>query len=548
MGEKFVPGGPQRFRHQKLGLRSLISTAGIGALLFDPGTGKTAVALDYASILALMSTTGEARVLVVCPVAATDTWVLQAKTFVSDKVNWWAEVLGGSIVERAEALASRGDQPFRAAPVTGKVRNPRPRLTRAQLPRMQHVGLSQFTDSSHPEARSINDIPTPRLVLEIINIDTLSSRRRYGSKTVADKVLDGVRRFAPELVIVDESHKIKSATSNASRLMGRMTSFVRRRILLTGTVMPHGPLDVFGQWRFADPYAFGEVNADGSRRSATFNGFRGRYATMGGFMGHEVKGYRNLDEMQAIMAKIAVVARKRDVLDLPPTTDVVVPVHLNAAEQRAYSEMTRDLLVKLESGDTATAGNRLTSLMRLRQITGGFLPDDSGVLHVIGDSKAQVIDSIVNDQLLGESRVVVFCVFTKELEILAQKLARKGTEIMTISGATPTDERQRMRQRFGSDDPARMVMICQIRTMSLAVNELVTACNAVFGGLSQQRDDLVQARDRLNRIGQTRPVTFWYAVAPNTIDQVILDSHQQRTDLETAALSHIKSYATERTP
>jgi hypothetical protein len=59
-----------------------------------------------------------------------------------------------------------------------------------------------------------------------------------------------------------------------------------------------------------------------------------------------------------------------------------------------------------------------------------------------------------------------------------------------------------------------MILIAQTRTMSLAVNELVTASHAVFGSLSLQRDDMIQARDRLNRIGQTRPVTFWYALAP----------------------------------
>jgi SNF2 family DNA or RNA helicase len=77
--------------------------------------------------------------------------------------------------------------------------------------------------------------------------------------------------------------------------------------------------------------------------------------------------------------------------------------------------------------------------------------------------------------------------------------------------------------------------------MSLAVNELITASHAIFGSLSQQRDDLIQARDRLSRIGQTRPMTFWYAVAPGTVDEVILKSHRERTDLEDAMLKHIQT-------
>ena len=110
---------------------------------------------------------------------------------------------------------------------------------------------------------------------------------------------------------------------------------------------------------------------------------------------------------------------------------------------------------------------------------------------------------------------------------------------MTISGDTPQAERLRLRKRFGSDSPDRMVMLAQIQTLSVAVNELVTASHAVFGSLSQRRDDLIQARDRLNRIGQTKPVTFWYALAPGTIDEVIMRSHDERTTLEDSVLAHV---------
>lgn len=97
-----------------------------------------------------------------------------------------------------------------------------------------------------------------------------------------------------------------------------------------------------------------------------------------------------------------------------------------------------------------------------------------------------------------------------------------------------------MRRRFGSDDPARIVMVAQIKTMSLAVNELVTASHAVFASLSQQRDDWVQAKDRLNRIGQGKPMTFWHAVVPGTVDAVILESHRRGTSLENAVLAHVR--------
>jgi len=536
-----------------MGLDLLIRTRGVGALLFDPGLGKTATVLDYTGLLALKAWSGEARVLVVCPLAAVDTWVLQARTFMSPMVDWWAEALGGSLLQRAEALAARGGNPYTQPlqPPPARVRPHHPRALHHQLNWAWDAsdrgdGRPALTPSEGPDGLTDH----PRVVIEVINIDTLQYRTRVtvpgarGPREVlmADLMVDAIKRFDPQLVVVDESHKIKAAGGHASRLLARVTKFVPRRVILTGTVMPHSPLDVFGQWRFLEPYAFGDALPDGVRRQATIGGFKQRYATLGGWMGREVIGFRNLDEMQQIMARNAVVARKAESLDLPPTTDVTIPVTLSATEKKAYAQMRDQLAADLASGALAVVPNRLAQMMRLRQITSGHLPDSTGTTHVLGKSKVNTIRSLIQDSLAGEPRVVVFALFTVEITLLTTALAEPGTEVMVIQGGTPTEERKLMRKRFGdvATNSGRIVLIAQIKTMSLAVNELVSANHAVFASLSQQRDDLEQAKARLDRQGQTRPVTFWYAVAPGTVDEVILKTHRERGDLETAMLRHIQ--------
>ena len=542
----FVPAGPKRFVHQQRGLRKLIDTKGVTALLFDAGTGKTATTLDYLSLLAL-KTGGEVRVLVVCPLVAVDTWVSQSELFVSHQVDFWAEALGGSLLQRAEALASRGGQPY-AKPLT----TPQPRARRAPLggPRALHHNRSWAfacrTTRERPvtlsEGPGAMPADRPRLVIEVLNLDTFSSRSRVGSRLMSDVMLDAVRRFDPEVLVVDELHLIKGATSNSSKLLGRIGKHVKRRIGLTGTVAPHSPLDVFGQWRFLDPYAFGARMRDGTRRQATMGEFRDRFAIQGGWMGKEIIGFKNLDDMHEIMARNSLVVRKEDALDLPPTTDVVVPVNLSAAELKAYADMKDQLATMLASGQLASATNRLTQMLRLRQITSGYLPDDLGQLNQIGTSKADTIRSLVHDSLAGEKRIVVFALFTLEIRQLVDSLTKPGTTVEVIDGSTPGDERRAIRKRFGSLDlePNRVVLVCQIKTMSLAVNELVTANHAIFASLSQQRADFVQAQARLDRQGQTRPVTFWLCVAPQTVDEVVLKAHREQSDVEAAILQHIK--------
>ena len=513
----FKPGGPPRFEHQRKGLRDIIANRGVHALLFDPGTGKTATTLDYCSLLAIKSFTAEARVLVIAPLAAVDTWVEQAETYVADGIRVHAEAVGGSIKQRAETLIARGKGDY-------------------------HTNARRAY--ALVDRKGIHD--TCQLTLLALNLDTFNSRASVSpgsSRTMADLMVDAVKRFAPDLIVVDESHRIKGPTSNTSRAIARLTPICRRRMILTGTVMPHSPLDVFAQWRFLEPTAFGQMLPSGERRPATYGYFRGRFAVMGGWMGKEVKGFVNLDQMQDIMARNATVVRKTDALDLPPVTDSVVTVDLSAAERKAYDEMKKNLAVALTSGALASVPNRLAQMMRLRQITSGYLPDDNGVLNVIGESKARVIRSLVHDTLTGEDRIVVFAHFRHEIDLLARLLApRQGerpTEVVTITGDTDARERAAIRRRFGSSEQTRIVLVAQTKTMSLAVNELVTASHAVFASLPNQRDDIEQARARLDRQGQRSKVTFWTALAPATVDEVIWQSYHDRSDLETALLRHI---------
>lgn len=541
MANIFRPGGPERYAHQKEGLRRLIQQRGLGALVYDPGTGKTATTIDYLSVLTLKKKEEETRVLVIAPLVAVDTWVLQMEEWASPDVNFWAEALGGTLLQRAEALASRGGQPY-TRPLSPK--NPL-KPAKGQTHRAWHVqrslavatrpALSEEALKGGPDV-----IPGRKIVLASVNIDTFSQRAQVGSRNMADVMMESVKRFRPDVIVIDESHKIKGASSNVSRLMARVSKLAPRRIILTGTVMPHSPLDIFGQWRFLDPYAFGQKNADGTVRQATFGNFRNTYCQFGGWLGKEVVGFKNLDHMQDVMAQLAHVVKKEDALDLPKTTDATLRVDLSPKEKKAYAELKKSLATDLAQGVTVTTTSMLTQALRLRQLTSGYLPDDTGKTHVIGRSKVNAIKSLVHDTLAGENRIVIFALFTKEIELLTEALQAKGTEVLTVTGGTPVETRIAYRKRFGSSDPARLILVAQIQTMSMSVNELVTASHAIFASMTQQRDEYIQARDRLNRIGQTRPVTFWHAVAPGTVDEIILQAHRDRTNLETKMLHHIR--------
>lgn len=538
---QYRPRGPVRFEHQKQALRRIIETRGRCALLLEPGTGKTAVAIDYASLLALKAERS-IRVLVLAPVVALDSWVGQTSGFASHGVAVWAEALGGTVLQRAEALAGRRasssdpSEGLRRAISWAGVTRTGEAVSSTSRARRAHWG--DFYEGPWQSA--------PGLVLEVVSLDSLSHKRQVSaSRTSTDKVVDAIKIFQPDLVIVDESHRLKSASSNVSRAAARIGRLCPRRLILTGTVMPHSPMDVWAQWRFLEPEAFYSPDSrlPGGRKPMSFGAFQDRYGVFGGWQGRQVIAYKNLGEMQKVMEANSIVVRKADALDLPPVMDITVPVHLSPAEQRAYDDMKGQLATVMSDGTFASVPNRLAQMMRLRQITSGYLPDDNGVTRIIGSSKVDAATSTVMDTLAGQRRVVVFAHFRQEVAALADRLRyyEPKSEVMTITGDTPPKEREALRKRFGSDEKQRIILVAQMRTLSLAVNELVSASHAVFTSLSERRDDVVQARDRLNRLGQKGPsVTFWNVEVPGSVDEVIRKAHLTRESIETALLAYIR--------
>ena len=75
-----------------------------------------------------------------------------------------------------------------------------------------------------------------------------------------------------DLVVADEIHRCKAPGGKASRFLARLGKAARFRLGLSGTPMPHSPLDVYGYFRFIDATIFGW----------SYNRFRQHFAVMGG--------------------------------------------------------------------------------------------------------------------------------------------------------------------------------------------------------------------------------------------------------------------------
>lgn len=511
--------------HQFRALKFLADNDGVGALLMDPGTGKTKVIIDYTG--AYTAKYEELKVLVAAPLSALDTWVEE-----------YEKHLG----------FLRNDNGLE------------------EIPAELHV----LTDGTIEEkAEYVKTLPEFKgLQIVVVNHDAFKYRhpahgadgRELKTVTVKDRIISAVtEHWCPDLVVVDEMHRLKTHTSNTSKSFAKIGQYSFMRIGATGTVAPHSPLDFYGQWRFLNPQRF----------HPKWQIFKQQYAVWGGFEGREVLGYINLPEMKKKVRKDAFIAKKRDCLELPPVTDIVVPVRLDS-ELSYYKEMADELIVQLPSGKQSISRNVLTKMLRLRQITGGSLGyrdlavdedgkpvlDQHGVqkevsrTEDIGDSKLKRLWSKVSTIVDAGEKQVIFAHFRRDVarieEHCRKKLKAEGYKdvpVYVINGDVKNRTRTKRRKAFyHHKGPA--IFVAQMRTVSLAVNEFVVASYGHFYSYSQLRDDYEQARDRIDRKGQEVPVTFYHYVVPGSIDQAILESHKEKERLETTVTKRAKQILT----
>jgi len=181
-----------------------------------------------------------------------------------------------------------------------------------------------------------------------------------------------------DLLVLDEIHKTKSHKGSTSKWVARLTKTCGQRVGLTGTPMPHSPMDIFAQFRALGSPILGN----------SFWRFRQRYAVMGGYQGKNVVAYKSLDELQERMSRITFQA-SRDVLDLPDAIHERRVVDLGTKARRAYDDLDHDFRAGVAGGEIV-ATNALVKLLRLQQLTSGTASvvdddSDSGTRHELVD-------------------------------------------------------------------------------------------------------------------------------------------------------------------
>ena len=263
----------------------------------------------------------------------------------------------------------------------------------------------------------------------------------------------------------------------------------------------------------------------------SFERFRQHYAVMGGYGNHEVKGYKNLSELEQKMGSI-MLRIERDVLDLPPVQHISAEVELSPRAMAIYRRLHRQLVVEVEEGKV-TASNALVRLLRLSQITGGNLSLDSGGQQTIDTAKQDWLADWFED--IGGEPVVVFCRFQADLAAVALAAKRAGLACLEQSG--------RARELQAWQAGGGQVLAVQVQAGGEGV-DLTRARLCVYYSVGYSLGDYEQSLARLHRPGQGRSVTYYHLAAKGTVDQDVYQALDRRRDVVEAVLEGLRAKET----
>ena len=313
-------------------------------------------------------------------------------------------------------------------------------------------------------------------------------------------------------LVLDEAQSIKNANTRRAKAAARLNA--GWRVALSGTPLENHLGELWSLYRVISPGMLGG-----------WTHFRRRYAVPIERDGNSVLRSELQDRIRPFLLR----RTKRQVApELPPRTDVVMPVELSEAERTLYEAARRDAAAGLASKGRFDV---LAAITRLRLLAcNPRLVDPSSTLE---SAKLQTALELIDELQQEGHRALVFSQFTSHLALLREALELRGTSLLYLDGRTPQRHRPTLVAQWQATDvPVFLISLKAGGTgLTLTAADYVVHLDPWWNPAVED-----QASDRAHRIGQDKPVTVVRLVTQDTIEESVLSLHARKRGLAEALL------------
>lgn len=331
-------------------------------------------------------------------------------------------------------------------------------------------------------------------------------------------------------LVIDESAKLKDPGSQITKFCCNVSQTFDNAFLLSGTPAPNSPLEFWGQSFVINPEILGD----------NYYRFRRTYAVACGFENRNF--YVSPEKRQVIAERLAPhcsYLKKEEIVNLPEKVFEEIDVDLSKEESDKYINMLREKILMFKDA-TVIAPNIITEIMKLRQITSGFVyinADGDLKPLSVGASKLSALDDLLES--IGNEQAIVFTNFREEVN----SIWKRRQDVACIYGGQTDEDRTSAVDSFVQG--VKRVLVANIEAAARGFT-FVNAKYIIFFSHSWSNELFSQAQDRIHRIGQKHKCTYYVlnalANGKRTIDHKIWNALQKKSTIQDEMLEMIKEY------
>uniref|UniRef100_A0A8C7JP17 Zinc finger RANBP2-type containing 3 n=1 Tax=Oncorhynchus kisutch TaxID=8019 RepID=A0A8C7JP17_ONCKI len=351
----------------------------------------------------------------------------------------------------------------------------------------------------------------------------------YGLLTTdARPLVEALTRQRFNVVVVDESHYLKSRNAARSKILVPLIQNAKRAILLTGTPALGRPEELFMQIEALYPRMFGTWS-DYAKQYCNAH-----YRFFGNRRQWDSRGASHLEELHQRLSEIMIRRLKVQVLpQLPPKIRQRIPFDLpkDAAKEASGSLEEWERLMRTMGSGVSATDNPFTEVMGLV----------TRMYKQTAIAKAGAVKDYI--KMLLETEKLKFLVFAHHLTMLqacTEAVIEAKASYIRIDGSVPSSERIHLVHRF-QNDPETRVAVLSIQAAGQGLT-FTAATHVVFAELYWNPGHVKQAEDRAHRIGQTASVHVHYLIAKGTFDTVMWGMLNRKETVTGSTLNGKKEY------
>lgn len=313
------------------------------------------------------------------------------------------------------------------------------------------------------------------------------------------------------MYILDESQRAKTPAAKRTKRIIASSVYAPYRRIASGTPMDT-PFDIYSQVRFLDHDFW--VREFGIGSFTSFKSYFGVWITIktnAGASFEHCTTYRNLDELERALKKIGQRVLKRDVLDLPPKTYKRLFHELTPAQHRAYEELRSEALTFLDGGELVTAELALVRILRLQQITSGFIAPKAGAAPIPFDPNPRF--HLLREALEDLTRpAIIWCRFVEDTRVAKAASEAAKRRPVIFEGNRPELSVDVFHRGEAED------IIANLESGMVEGFTLNEADTTLYFSNHTKLIKRKQSEDRNHRIGQNLSVEYIDLLAEGTLD------------------------------